>query len=326
MPAGLFAGLEGLDTLDLSDNGLGGLPAGLFAGLGALRSLDLSANALSLRSRPFAALGGLRTLLLDDNGLETLPAGLFAGLAGLREVSLEGNPGAPFALAVELARTDADDLSVPGPATVQARLASGAPFALRAQLSAEPAAAGLPAAVTIGAGAVAGAPFAVAASAATLRLAVGLAELPATRCGAVPCLRGMETASGAALVLYRRPPQARSVPEPAPLEGGDDLRLALASLIDPGDGDPAALRWRASSSDASVATVEVVDGDLVVTPALGEEGVAAIVLEVFDETGVAATLRFEVQVEFYWPASVVGGWRGSILIEAAGAAAPAAQP
>ena len=53
-------------------------------------------------------------------------------------------------------------------------------------------------------------------------------------------------AASAALVLYRRPPQARSVPEPAPLEGGEDLRLALGSLIDPGDGDPAALRWRAS--------------------------------------------------------------------------------
>ena len=79
--------------------------------------------------------------------METLPAGLFAGLAGLREASLEGNPGAPFALAVELARTDAADLSAPGPARVQARLASGAPFALRAALSAAPPAAELPAAV-----------------------------------------------------------------------------------------------------------------------------------------------------------------------------------
>ena len=72
-------------------------------------------------------------------------------------------------------------------------------------------------------------------------------------------------------------------------------------------------------------TVEVVGGDLLVTPALGEEGVVAIVLEVFDEAGLAETMRFEVQVEFYWPASVVGGWRGSILIEAARAASPAAR-
>ena len=325
VPADLFAGLSGLDTLDLSASGLGDVPAGLFAGLRGLRTLDLSANALALAARPFAALGGLRTLLLDGNGMETLPAGLFAGLGGLREASLEGNPGAPFALAVELARTDAADLSAPGPARVQARLASGAPFALRAALSAEPAAAGLPAAVAIGAGAVAGAPFTVPASAAGLRLAVGPAELPATRCGDAPCWRGMEAAPGAALALYRRSPQARTALVPEPLEGGEDLRLALDSLIDPGDSDPDALRWRASSSDASVATVEVVGGDLVVTPAPGGEGLAAIVLEVVDAAGVAATLRFDVRVEFHWPGSQVSGWRASALIEAARAGSKPAQ-
>ena len=126
----------------------------------------------------------------------------------------------------------------------------------------------------------------------------------------------MEAVPGAALALYRSPPQARAAPELEPLEGGDDLRLALASLIDPGD-DPAALRWRASSSDASVATVEVVGGDLVVTPAPGGEGAAAIVLQAVTAAGVAATLRFEVRVEFHWPGSQVSGWRASALIEAA---------
>ena len=193
--AGDFAGLAGLHALDLSGNGLGSLPTGLFAGLGALRSLDLSANALELPARPFADLRGLRALLLADNGFETLPAGLFAGLDGLRELSLEDNPGAPFALAVELARTDAAAWA-PGPATVRARFVPGAPFALRAALSAEPAAAGLPAVVALDAGSVSGRRFAVAASASALRLTAGPAALPATRCDDMPCLRGIEGGAG----------------------------------------------------------------------------------------------------------------------------------
>ena len=48
-----------------------------------------------------------------------------------------------------------------------------------------------------------------------------------------------------------------------------------------------------------MATARVVGGSLVVTPAPGGEGAARIVLEVVDgETGLSATLRFDVQVEF----------------------------
>ena len=157
------------------------------ATLAAVERLELSgAGAGSLRAGDFAGLSGLRTLLLDGNGLETLPDGLFAGLDSLGELSLEDNPGAPFALAVELARADAD-LWAPGPAT-------------------EPAAAGLPATVAIGAGATTGLPFAVA-STSTLRLLAGPAAPPTARCGELPCFRGMATAPGEPLVLYRRPPQ-----------------------------------------------------------------------------------------------------------------------
>ena len=48
-------------------------------------------------------------------------------------------------------------------------------------------------------------------------------------------------------------------------------------------------------------------------------------LEVVDETGVAATLRFEVRVEFHWPGSQASGWRASALIEAARAGSEPAQ-
>ena len=294
--------------------------------LAAVERLELSgAGAGSLRAGDFAGLSGLRTLLLDGNGLRTLPDGLFAGLDSLGELSLQGNPGAPFALAVELARTDADAWA-PGPATVRAQFALGAPFALRSELSAQPAAAGLPEAVAIDAGATFGAPFAVAAtSTSTLRLVAGPAPLPTTRCGEAPCFRGVEAASGEVLTLYRRPSQAQPAPTPEPLRDGDDLRLALGSLIRLGDGDPADLRWRASSSDESVATARVVGSSLVVTPAPGGEGAARIVLEVVDgETGLSATLHFDVQVEFHWPVRQASGWRAGALMEAARAAsAPA---
>ena len=292
--------------------------------LAAVERLELSgAGAGSLRAGDFAGLSGLRTLLLDGNGLRTLPDGLFAGLDSLGELSLQGNPGAPFALAVELARTDADAWA-PGPATVRARFALGAPFALRSELSAQPTAAGLPETVEIDAGATFGAPFAVA-STSTLRLVAGPAPLPTARCGEAPCFRGVEAAPGEALTLYRRPPRAQPAPTPEPLRDGDDLRLALGSLIRLGDGDPDDLRWRASSSDESVATARVVGGSLVVTPAPGGEGAARIVLEVVDgETGLSATLRFDVQVEFHWPVRQASGWRAGALMEAARAAsAPA---
>ena len=297
------------------------------ATLAAVERLELSgAGAGSLQADDFAGLSGLRTLLLDGNGLRTLPDGLFVGLDSLGELSLDDNPGAPFALAVELARTDADAWA-PGPATVRARFALGAPFALRSELSAQPAAAGLPETVEIDAGATFGAPFAVAStSTSTLRLVAGPAPLPTSRCGEAPCFRGVEAASGEVLTLYRRPSQAQPAPTPEPLRDGDDLRLALGSLIRLGDGDPADLRWRASSSDESVAMARVVGGRLVVTPAPGGEGAARIVLEVVDgETGLSATLHFDVQVEFHWPVRQASGWRAGALMEAARAASEPAQ-
>ena len=54
------------------------------------------------------------------------------------------------------------------------------------------------------------------------------------------------------------------------------LRLPLASLIAAGDGTPC---WRASSSDASVATVRVVGDDLLVEPEPGAEGTVAAPLD-----------------------------------------------
>ena len=106
-----FIGLDGLTTLDLSENALTELPAGVFAGLAALTTLNLSGNALT-----------------------ELPAGVFADLTSLATLNLHGNAGAPFEFAVDLttaetaagfdiSATVADGLPTPaGSLTVHARV------------------------------------------------------------------------------------------------------------------------------------------------------------------------------------------------------------
>ena len=198
----------------------------------AVERLDIAgAGAGSLRALDFSGLSGLRALLLDGNALRTLPDGLFAGLDSLGELSLEDNPGAPFALAVNLARTDGGPWAQ-RPATVQTRFALGAPFALLSELSAAPATVGLPATVEVDAGAVVGTLFKVAAATSTLRLVVGAAELPTARCGDVPCFRGIEAVPGEPLGAV--PPSAAGADCAAAGAAGRRRRPAPhARLADP---------------------------------------------------------------------------------------------
>ena len=125
------------------------------------------------------------------------------------------------------------------------------------------------------------------------------------------------------LTLFHRPPQALAAPTPEPLEGGDTLRLPLASLIALGDA-PDAMRWEASSSDESVASARIVGAALLVAPELASEGTAEIVLTATDAFGLAATARFQVQVAFHWPFGPMRGWRATLRnsVGEAGAQAP----
>ena len=284
--------------------------------LAAVRSLDLSGqNIDALRSNDLLGLHGLRRLDLSNNALATLPAGLFAGVEGLREVSVEGNPGAPFTLTVELARLDAEPWA-PGPAQLVARTAWAAPFTLASALSASPtdAVAGeLPEMVEIAAGAMAGQPFSAASNNGTaLALRTDAASLPSAQCGDHPCFRGFQTMPGPALTLFRQPPRALPSPTLEPLQGGDELRLPLASLVEAAD-PMEELRWQATSSDDALATVRIVDGSLVVTPELATAGTVEVTLVVTDTVGFSTTLRLEVSVEFHWPRSPTRGWRGSLM-------------
>ena len=283
--------------------------------LAAVRSLDLSGQKIdALRSNDLLGLHGLRRLDLSNNMLATLPPGLFARVEGLREVSVEGNPGAPFTLTVELARLDAEPWA-PGPAQLVAQTMWAAPFSLAATLSVSPTgvAGDLPATVDIAAGTMAGQPFSVASNnGVALALRTDAAPLPTTRCGDNPCFRGFQTMPGPALTLFRQPPRALPSPTLEPLQGGDELRLPLASLVEAEDPMDE-LRWQATSSDDALATVRIVEGSLVVTPELATAGTVEVTLVVTDTVGFSITLRLEVSVEFHWPRSPTRGWRSTLM-------------
>ena len=303
--------LARVPALNLGGHGIDALRSEDLLGLDGLLRLDLRGNALSaLPAGLLSETPRLRTLDLSDNALDALPDGLFAGLGALRAVSVEGNPGAPFDLAVELVRTDAEPWA-PGPATVSARAAMGAPFAMAAPLVVAPADTepAVPPTVEIAVGETTGTSFAAASVAgAALALRTEAAPMPTAQCGGMPCFRGFETVPSSTLTMFHRPPQALAAPTPEPLAGGEALRLPLDSLVAAGDA-PDGMAWEASSSDESLATTRIVGTDLVVEPEPAGEGRAEITLVAMDALGFATTVRFEVQIEFHWPIGPARGWR-----------------
>ena len=336
LAAGDLGGLPGLRTLDLAGNALSGLPAlpeatrlehlllagnaleavplGALAAPERLRSLSLSNNALAdLPPDAFAPVPGLRSLRLDGNRLQTLPDGLFAGLDSLRMLRLDGNPGAPFALPVRLERTDAEPWA-PSPATLRATMPLGAPFETVLALSAEGgtfAGTATESETTMHAGATASEPFTVDSTTGFARVSLTVPELPSRQCLSGPCWQGFALEAGDPLPLFARPLRVLAVPEPEALFA-DDLRVPLSSLAEAGEPG-GELEWSVRSSDPTVATVRILRGVLLVEPEPGAEGAVTIEATATDAHGQAATVRFEVQVEFHWPTSPARGWRGVIL-------------
>ena len=126
---GAFDCLDGLEDLYLLYNGLTALPEDIFDELSDLEILVLSYNRLTTIPEGFLGdLDDLRGVTLRGNELLVLPPGLFAGLDDLETVWLDENPGAPFPFYLELIRTDNTDPMAPAPATVEVRVAEGAPF------------------------------------------------------------------------------------------------------------------------------------------------------------------------------------------------------
>lgn len=131
-----FFQLFSLTGLWLDDNQLASLSPTLLYGNFGLATLDLGNNNLaSLPASLLLSQSNLRYLALHDNRLDGLPVGFFAGLSNIGRLRLDGNPGAPFALNLELVRTDSDGNSLaPSPAQVALLVRQGAPFPIEAPL------------------------------------------------------------------------------------------------------------------------------------------------------------------------------------------------
>lgn len=87
-----FAGLDGLQMLDLSQNKLSQLPGGAFRSLSELRNLDLSNNQLERVSQDsFAGLALLERLYLYSNRIQSIHPAAFQELGQLLELKLQGN-------------------------------------------------------------------------------------------------------------------------------------------------------------------------------------------------------------------------------------------
>ena len=310
-----FLGMPGLETLAINDNNLQTLPTGLFLGLENLLDLRLDGNALTeLDADVFGDLFALQRLRLEGNLLAELPDAVFHRVPHLVELQLQDNPGSPFVLTMELERRDGAN-TAQGPATVAATVAHGAPFAMRAGLSA-PNGELAHDALTVSPGATFS-PSTTVTQTGDGKVRVMLDRppaMPTSVCGddSHPCFQGLATAVGETLVLFTnalRP--SDSPPMPELLADGDATPVDLSSLFSGAEGVP--LTYTALSSDDALLTVRVDGTDLVLLP--NDEGVggeATVTITATDPDGVTATLSFVVNMNPK-PRGFLRGWRNALV-------------
>lgn len=310
-----FAYLPGMRNLDLSGNRLQTLPSGLVSGLEDLVSLRLDGNSLTeLSSGALANLYGLRQLRLDSNRLDALPDGLFHRVPSLTELQLHDNPGAPFVLTLELARTDAS-VEAPGPATVVATVAKGAPFAMRARVTASNGELSADS-MTVLPGTTTAVPVTVTSSGeGAVRVTLDAPPpIPTTLCGSDshPCFRGIATAVGPTLVLFKNPLRATDSPPALDLLSASDAAVVdLTTLFTGAEGET--LTYAVESSDPELVAVRVEGTNLVLAPnEIGEGGEATVTVTATDADGLTATLSFVVTIEPN-PRSFLRGWRKALF-------------
>ena len=296
------------------------LPCAAVSGtdLAARTELDLANRDLgALQVDDLSGLSGLTVLDLSGNALWSLPEGMFDGLGALAEVQLHDNPGAPFMLRLDLVRTDGV-LSSQGPARVVARVREGAPFAMRAALSAVNGTLS-PATALVPAGLTAGTRIAVMQGAAgATRVTAAAPAIPDTRCGVLGtyrCFQGMTTAASGTLVLFKAPPEVKERPSDTTLSAdGDAARIDLSALF--AASDAGALTYFVGSSDPTLATATV-DGETLTLASNedGREGTVTITVTATDDDGLTVTLTFAVTVESM-PRGLLRGWRRVLLEQA----------
>ena len=216
LPPDVFSGLSRLEWLDLGGNELAELPPDVFSRLSSLGNLWLAGNRLTaLAGGVFSGLSNLWNIGLDGNGLTELPAGIFSGLSRLEELHLGDNPGSPFTLTAKVTRTDSDDPMSPGPATLEFRVAEGAPFAITIPLSVRGGTLSAPS-VSFAAGATAGGgatltPDGSGAVSVALGPVPTVCEGPESNTEGPKC-SGLEIVAGGPLVVANPPTVALSVP------------------------------------------------------------------------------------------------------------------
>ena len=301
LPSGIFTNLQALELLAMAENEIADLPAGTFAGLSSLTILFLVRNQLAdLPPDLFSGLDGLEGLYLNENQLSELPSGLFSGLTRLERLSLEDNPGAPFELAVEVERADSDDLLAPGPGAVTARLAQGAPFAMRIPLSAY--AGRLDGeAVVIGAGEATGSEVTVTRDEGSRTgVQVSAGPAPSNPHG----FRGFRIVLSDPLVLFgelanRAPFALREIPWQRLRAGAEGPTFAASSFFRDPDGDE--LAYEVATDDPGVASVTVMETRIMVVPEAG--GTTSVLVTASDPAGLSVSLPFAVHVRDPIPGS-----------------------
>ena len=315
LPPGIFQNLGNLELLILDNNRLERLPPEVFSGLGNLRELRLRGNRLSelprlsdlselesllldnnelvsLPSRAFSGLSSLREIALPYNRLRELPDGLFSDVDGLERLDFSFNPGAPFALDLELARTDTDNLLAPGPATIALTLDTGAPFPLSVPVLA-PGAELSSVSLTIGPGQTTSEQTTVTPAGSARAAQVGIVEIPAVPAGFL----GVEIHAGDPIVLFgedsnRWPAVKTELPHHVLQAGGVQVRLDLDTYFE--DPDRERLVYSASPGSGQVVTA-IVEGNILMLNPVGD-GETTVVVGSEDSGGLAAYQRMPVTV------------------------------
>ena len=177
---GDFAGLGGVQGLDLSGQSLSALTADTFAGLSAVTSLNLRDHKLvsaNVAAGSFAPLVGLTSLDLSGNELDSLPAGIFKGLAATL-TSLDISNQFKNSASTTIASLDMPLLLGLTGTTATLTIAAGAPLPLTFPLYLSGNAASSPTSVSIATGATTGTVNLVAASGQTIAATLDATNLP----------------------------------------------------------------------------------------------------------------------------------------------------
>ena len=306
---GLFDSVPNLWQLAVAGNRLTTLPAALFDGLSRLESVGADNNQLTtLPPNLFAGLP-LDRLWLDGNRLASLPPGLFEGVTELRILELSDNPGAPFALSLELVALPASDSPPDHSAAVVAEVAAGVPFDVQAGVSASGGALSAHS-ILLEAGQTRGGLISVAPQGdgpVSVELDAVSGVLKEWECDDAGyahvrsrrCYRGVRTAAGPPLVLFGLPDQT--------LGADGAVRFDLPSAF---PDFPAGTTFAVELDDPAVAEAAITGGLL--TVASTDAGATTVTVTATAPDGQLEDHTFTVTVEqamsSYW-----GGWRSVLL-------------